>query len=67
MARRESKFRQREITRSIKAARAAGVEVDRVEIATDGRIVVHLGGGADNPKTNTADAVLQRIKNAREK
>jgi hypothetical protein len=44
MARRACKFRQREITRTIKAARAAGVEVDRVEIDTDGKIVVHLAG-----------------------
>jgi hypothetical protein len=64
MARRACKFRQREITRTIKAARAAGVEVDRVEIAIDGKIVVHLvGSGSDNPKLNTADAVLEKLKN----
>jgi hypothetical protein len=64
VVRRASKFRQREITRSIKAARAAGVEVDRVEIESDGKIVVHLGSGGDNPKkqVNTADAVLEKLK-----
>jgi hypothetical protein len=67
MARRACKFRQREITRTIKAARAAGVEVDRVEIDTDGKIVVHLvGSGGDSPKLNTADAVLEKLKNEHE-
>ena len=62
MARRACKFRQREITRTIKAARAAGVEVDRVEIDIEGKIVVHLVGSGDNPKANTADAVLEKLK-----
>jgi hypothetical protein len=58
------KFRAREVTRSIKAAVAAGVAVDRVEIESDGKIVVHIGGGGDNPKQiNTADRVLEKLKN----
>jgi hypothetical protein len=62
MTRRASKFRQREITRTIKAARAAGVEVDRIEIDTDGKIVAHLGSGGDSPKKrNAADEVLERL------
>jgi hypothetical protein len=68
VARRPCKFRQREITRSIKAARAAGLAVDRVEIETDGKIVVHLGNGDDSPKNfNTADAVLEELKNGGKK
>jgi len=63
MARQPCKFRQREITRMLKAAKAAGVEVDRVEIDTDGKIVAYLlGSGGDNPKQNTADAVLESLK-----
>jgi hypothetical protein len=63
MARGTNKFRQREITRTIKAAKAAGEKVERVEIETDGKIVVHIvGAGGDNPKRNTADAVLERLK-----
>jgi hypothetical protein len=65
MARRECKFRQREITRTIRAARAAGVDVDRIEIDPDGKIVAHLGSGGDNPKRNTADAVLESLKHGR--
>jgi hypothetical protein len=64
MVRRACKFRQREITRTIKAAQAAGVEVDRVEIDSSGKIVVYLrGSGGGNPK-NTADAVLEKLKHA---
>lgn len=64
-----NKFRQREITRTIKAAKAAGVEVDRIEVDPDGKIVVHVVGQDGSPKkkeTNTADAAmeeLERLKN----
>jgi hypothetical protein len=62
MARGECKFRQREITRALKAARAAGLAVDRVEITSDGKIVVHVGSGDDLKHTNTADIVMERLK-----
>jgi hypothetical protein len=62
MGRRASRFNQREVSRALKAAQAAGLAVDRVEIDTDGKIVVHLGSGGDSPKRNTADAVLEKLK-----
>jgi hypothetical protein len=63
MARQPSRFKQREVSRLLRAAKAAGVEVDRVEIDTDGKIVVHLlGSGDGDPKLNTADAVLEKLK-----
>ena len=34
------RFRQSEVTRAVKATLAAGVEVDRVEIEKDGRVIV---------------------------
>ena len=40
--RRPATFRQSDLVRALKAARAAGVEVDRVEIGPDGRMVVVL-------------------------
>ena len=46
MARAPSTFRQSDITKAIRAARKAGVENVRVEIAKDGRIVI-VTGGAD--------------------
>ena len=40
MARAPSVFKQQDITRAIKGAVAAGVEIARIEIAKDGRIVI---------------------------
>jgi hypothetical protein len=40
MARTPSTFRQQDVTRAIRAAIAAGVDIARVEIARDGRIVI---------------------------
>jgi hypothetical protein len=40
MARGACTFKQRDLTAAIKAARAAGVEVQRVEIDRDGKIVI---------------------------
>jgi ribosomal protein L25 (general stress protein Ctc) len=37
---RRSAFRQSDLTKALKAAKAAGSEVARVEIAPDGRMVV---------------------------
>jgi hypothetical protein len=42
MSRRPSTFRQSDLTRALKAARKAGVEVERVEIGQDGKMVVVL-------------------------
>jgi hypothetical protein len=36
-------FRQTDVTRALKAARAAGFENVRVEVDTDGRIVIIVG------------------------
>ena len=39
------KFRQRELTRAVRAMQAAGLEIERVEIDRDGRIIVVPKGG----------------------
>ena len=44
MTRAPATFRQSDITKAIRAARKAGVENVRVEIAKDGRIVIVTGG-----------------------
>jgi hypothetical protein len=38
MARAPSIFRQRDVTRAVKATRAAGVDIARIEVAPDGTI-----------------------------
>jgi hypothetical protein len=43
MARRPSAFTQSDLTRELKAVRASGVEVGRVEIDKEGKIVVIIG------------------------
>ena len=46
MSRRESRFRQRDVTAAIKAARLAGIEVARVEVDKTGKIVIISSSGA---------------------
>jgi hypothetical protein len=40
MARAPAAFRQSDVTRAVRAARAAGVDIARIEIARDGRICI---------------------------
>lgn len=51
MSRGAQTFRQNDVVRAIRAARAAGEDIARVEIGRDGRIMVILG------KTETPVAV----------
>lgn len=46
MARGRLTFKQRDLTRAVRAVVAAGVEVARVEVGTDGQIVVVAGKAA---------------------
>jgi hypothetical protein len=61
LSRRPSKFRQTDLTRALRGARAAGVEIARVEIDNDGRIIVVAalptdGNGGVNGERNEWDA-----------
>ena len=69
MSRRSTSFRQTDLTRAIKGARNAGVNVARAEIERDGTIVIVLGeSGKVNTKIDsTPDDELEkwrRKKNA---
>jgi hypothetical protein len=62
MVRRPCKFRQSDLTRALKAARAAGIEIARFEIEKDGKIVVVPGKpieapGNEKPERNEWDEV----------
>lgn len=50
-----SKFRQRDLTRALKGAIAAGVQIARVEIDPSGKIVLQLGGGERVEPSNEFD------------
>src|SRR5262245_24442550 len=56
-----SAFRQRDVTRAIRATRAAGVNIARIEIAKDGRIVIitpdALASGGAGEEENSWDRV----------
>jgi hypothetical protein len=43
MSRAPSTFRQRDVTKAVKAVVAAGIEVTRVEIDAEGKIIVVAG------------------------
>lgn len=61
MPRRPSKFKLRDVTRATMGVRATGLGVSRVEIATDGTIVVIPGGsgeGGNSDASNPWDEVL---------
>jgi hypothetical protein len=62
MPRRPSTFRQTDLTRAIKGARNAGVEVARAEIAKDGKITIIIGeaGGVNTDVELTPDDELKR-------
>lgn len=49
MARGHLSFRQRDLVRALKGAKAAGLEISRVEIDKDGRIVVIIAK-SDEPR-----------------
>lgn len=53
MSRGPATFRQSDLRRAVKALLSAGVEVARVEIDRDGRIVMHTGKPQDQVTAET--------------
>ena len=52
MSRRPCTFKQQDVTRVLRAAAAAGIEVQRIEVGKDGKIIV-VTGKAAGAETNT--------------
>lgn len=63
MARGALAFKQTDVVRAVKAARAAGLEIGRIEIERNGRIVIIPGpanqGHQEEEERNPWDVVLQ--------
>lgn len=57
MARGPCTFRQRDVTKAVKAVVAAGCEVARAEIDSGGKIIVIVGKPADATGRNEWDEV----------
>lgn len=54
---RRTAFKQSDMTRALRATKAAGVEVKRIEIEPDGKIVVVTDRTLDEPGRNEWEAV----------
>lgn len=46
MSGKPASFKQADVTRAVRAAKAAGIEVGRVEVFPNGRIAVYAAGSA---------------------
>jgi hypothetical protein len=63
VSRSPSPVRQLDIQRAIKAAKASGLEVTRVEVAADGRIIIWSKGEAgDERKTEEQENPWDSVK-----
>ena len=56
-------FRQADLTRALKATKGAGMNIDRVEIDRDGKIVLVFRG----PDALTAESALEEWRRNRER
>jgi hypothetical protein len=54
-------FKRRDVTRAIKAAQIAGIDVHRVEIDRDGKIIVVTAEPASAPDTETSADVRKLL------
>jgi hypothetical protein len=48
MPRQPCVFKQRDVTKAVKAVAAAGMEIDRVEVGRDGRIVIFTAKSSES-------------------
>ncbi len=64
MSRGQQTFRQRDVTKALKAAVKAGIAIERFEIDKDGKIIIVTAKAedvvnGDNPEKNEWDGALQ--------
>jgi len=58
MSRGPSTFKQRDVTRAVRAIVAAGVPIERVEVDHDGKIVIVTGKQIESSSANEWDEVF---------
>ena len=61
MSRQPCTFRQTDVTRALRAAKAAGVDVQRFEIDKDGKIVVVAGKPGEKDPVNPQDGLDREL------
>lgn len=61
MSRARAAFRESDVSRAFRGAKKAGVEVARVEISPDGRIIVIPGKPVENAHAATEDALDREL------
>jgi len=64
-ATRKSRVTQTEVAKALRAARASGHSVARIEMEPDGRVVVYMGE-PEQPAPHSIDAELSRILERRQ-
>jgi hypothetical protein len=62
MSRAPFRFKQSDVTRAIRAATAAGVEIARIDVDRDGRISVIPKGACPEPQANPWDQAMEELK-----
>lgn len=60
MANTRATFKQADLTRAYKGVTAAGVEVERVEIDPEGKIIIIPRGSTPTRGANPCDVLLKR-------
>ena len=62
MARGPNIFKQRNLTRALRGAKAAGIEVERFEMGSDGKIVFILAGVTPSAPVDDLDRELEQFE-----
>jgi hypothetical protein len=63
MTRARCTFRERDVTAAIRAAKAGGVSVARIEIHPDGGVTI-VAGEPEGPDSDVNKLALERLENA---
>ncbi|RME97122.1 MAG: hypothetical protein D6773_16215 [Alphaproteobacteria bacterium] len=62
MTRRPCAFRQQDVTRAVRGAKKAGIDLARIEIAQDGKIVLVAENGGTTEEPNDLDRELEEFE-----